>query len=376
MSKSGKKCNFVPGGPTPCVSKRCQSPRLISQRDVGQGDSFVITKPGVYQLCEDVTVNTGVAIRINTSCVKLDLNDHLISGNDEACAAVVVESLVESEKVENIEICNGTIKNFSTESPCDDENEAGAGVIAEDALNLRFHNLTVTNARNGLIIRTSELVNIFHCSLVSNTINGLFVANTNDIAINSCQFDLNLFGANIIDSQNVNISRVTAYANRNTGVQVVSSTTLTLLDTIAESSFRGITVANCSKVLLERCVSKANDGDGVSLFDSTDVDVKHCTSSGNSGNGFVSDGVNRAFISDCCANNQGGGGFVLSGECIVVADNTAANNTGIGFSNNATTAKFYGNRAIFNGTNYVNVAAVDVDVATTPYQNVFEDKPV
>jgi hypothetical protein len=96
----------------PCKSDKCQK-TLITQADIGRGNQYVISQPGLYCLCSDVTFTEGIAIEIAAANVTLDLGQHTILGAASGVIAVLARE--NDEIVKNVVVRNGRIANLAPE---------------------------------------------------------------------------------------------------------------------------------------------------------------------------------------------------------------------------------------------------------------------
>lgn len=156
--------------------------------------SYVINKPGVYRLADDITLEFEVrqtipsAIIINASNVVLDLNDKTLA---EFGSTLAVGVLVNSQS--NIIIKNGTIRNFKLNGI---RLNSGSDLVILDKVRLQNNGSASVSATaglpGGLTMSNSTNILLVDSQLDENIGVGGGIGGSSNILTKNCSFDGNL----------------------------------------------------------------------------------------------------------------------------------------------------------------------------------------
>lgn len=268
----------------------------------------VITSAGAYQLQADLTgapnAVSGPAL-LNAACIIIESDDVYID-------------------------CNGhTVTNDGTAS-------ATALLVNGSALGT-YENITIENCpsmqdyRYGAYLYYMENSLVQNSSFYNNGERGLYLYFVEDSLVYNCSFYDNVYGINLRNSNNNNITESRAYGNSDTGVYFYAS----------------------DNNLLNGSIARNTSGYGIDIFmsDSNEVSFTEVYGNDNDGIRVATTSFNNN-ISNCPIHDNGHDGVNVGSGCTgtIVEFSTLANNTNYGLNANACN-NLYANRLhIYNNT--------------------------
>ena len=272
----------------------------FDQTDIGAGDLYTITVPGIYCLTENVTFTFGTAVTVNSSDVTIDLQGHYIDGGSNLITAAIGLTPSVGSSLNNLIIQNGIIQNLGSIN-------IPYGIVQT----------STTSCLSNIIIRDMDFYNI-------NTLGTgyAFFAQAQEILVENCNtFDGGYLQANGANGESIfrNI-RAEQYA----------------------SGYSGVIAFGASSVVIEDCImttSAPTPGSGLAqvvVAESFNAVIRNCVVDGSINAGFIFSDINNLVVSDCIAQNIVGHGFQLqlidaiSG--VVIERCVAQNNEFFGFN--------------------------------------------
>lgn len=171
----------------------CSEANQISEQDVNSNGGYVITKPGIYVLCEDIKYKpkgsqSKPAIRIMASNVTLDLASHTLSLGTSSKTKILG---ISADSVSSLNIINGAITDFTD-----------AAIRISDSENLVMENLDilrtgVDTSFGGLQINDSSDVLIDKIRSLYNFGLGMYLLGVVKATVKNSHFDDNVGGLTI-----------------------------------------------------------------------------------------------------------------------------------------------------------------------------------
>ena len=145
---------------------------------------YVISEPGKYMLCKDVTyTGTGAAITISSSDVELNLFAHNITLTDPAATGIdIFKGDTPEDRICCIRITNDSIKNTSLDP------QTGNGIHIRNACKVQLHNLFTVNHEDGLLIENSQDIMVESCQFYNAQIWGAQVHGSSLVTFEKCTF--------------------------------------------------------------------------------------------------------------------------------------------------------------------------------------------
>jgi parallel beta-helix repeat protein len=255
---------------------------------------FVISSPGVYCLTQNIsTIGIATGITINSSNVVLDLNDYEIVGNNAGTGILI------SEALENIQIKNGTVRNFSI----------GVFIVSpEDSVVSKIVIKSLTTCNNtlhGFLLTRIEDILLRQCRSYNNMLNGFLFSDSSICILESCMAnDNNSSGYFFNNNRNAELKRSSSYNNGLNGV-VFSNSSQSLVDScVSNDNSNGFQLLNCESITIRKSEAKNNSIVGFSL----DASTANCHLRGNSaianGIGFVQAALQNQIFLNYATNNS------------------------------------------------------------------------
>lgn len=354
---------------------------MITQADIGSGDTYIITAPGVYCLAEDVTFSTsGFAIQINNTEpeVILDLQGHTITGSGSGSAIFVTNTSYGT-----------TIQNGST-------NNTGTGIQVQDATQLFIKNLNIASSVNyGITVETisgdSGGIDIIDTFIRNTGIDGIYISNAavtriiDSTIVVSGQAGVHINGCFQSDIENVRVINTQTYGFQVSSTQS-SANAVYFKNCVAEAcminGFAIISDINngVGVVGYTDCKSFGNNGDGfiVSSGGSTieSIEYKSCLSKANNGNGFstgLGTNISKLLYIDCIAELDQANGFFIDCFDGLISSCIAKNNKndGIHLDVNASNCQVLNNTLVQNQVFGIN----DLGSGNLIYSNIANANP-
>jgi parallel beta helix pectate lyase-like protein len=298
---------------------------------------FTINLPGVYTVCNDLTLTTGTLplISIAASDVTLDLGGYtLITGPSNY--GVAVNTLL----VQNVQVYNGyiVVANGSDQE----------GIIARGATNLLINDISIINAPNASMSIGSDChgVTIRRCSYNGTNgnvvpaatnpgalyIDGLYgnpFGVTDSIIVEDCSAVNNVVrGFSCNNCQNVSAANYTVYNAQLAGFRIDSgSVSVDLANCLANNCCVGFNMISSSSIL-NNCVALQNTDDvgfqtDISSTGAVFVECEACTND----TGFVINGANALLKRCVVANNITGIIVSATASNTQILDTCPVNNT-------------------------------------------------
>lgn len=303
--------------------------------------------------------------------------EHTIDGSGDACVGVLVSGSADDSSTvrSNVTVCNGTLKNFSQSDDCRDQFANAGAVVFVGTADSTIKDLKVLSTRNGVFVNQSTNVKVYNCVSNKNRVNGfVFLNTTNIVAQALCASDNAVVGYQFVAVSQVVIERCIG-ANNFDSFLLLDSTAVSMSQCTASNGSRyGIACRDCSQLTIEQCKAHGNADVGMLFLAVTKAAIQQCAVDSNDGEaGLAFDSAcTQYLLSRCSINFNRRIGLLGDGTCATVADNTVSNNEFAGIVNFTTeNGLYYGNRSVLNGLlQYFQVPSLDIDLATTPYQNV------
>ena len=306
---------------------------------------FTINLSGVYTVCNDLTLTTGVLplISIEASDVTLNLGGYtLITGPSNYGVAI------QTVAVQNVQVYNGYI--------IVDNGSAQEGIIVQTAGNVLLEDLSIINAPNASMSIGSDChgVTIRRCSYNGTNGNAVPAATnpgalyidglygnpsgvTDSIIVEDCSaLNNSVRGFSCNNCQNVSVANYTVYNAQLAGFRIDSgSVAVDCANCLANNCCVGFNIINSSSVL-NNCVALQNTDDV----------------------GFLTDiaSTSAVFVEcEACTNNTG---FMIFGANALLKRCVVANNTtGIIVSATASNTQILDTCPVNNTTNFVNASS-------------------
>lgn len=248
----------------------CEFGTIITAADLAAG-TFVISDPGVYSLCENVTTTFNPGISIQASNVTLDLNGYTIFYNASNGCAISVPTATQNNTIKNgfIEAITGV-----TNSCCIEVTNANTVYIID-----------ITSQQLALTIQNATAVSIAQYNGIGSNA-GIAATNTTELLID--------------------MSTVTGSASLGTpalGITVTGGDAVVRQSTISQAT-SGITFDTVTEGLIEGCVvtSIANDAYELLNVTANAVIIDRSTAT-FAAIGILVSGSTAMLLRDCITNN-------------------------------------------------------------------------
>ncbi len=240
----------------------------FGQADVGAGNIYTISVPGIYCMTQNITFSFGTAIRVASSDVTINMEGHTLNGANNALAVAGIRL---ENFISNVTIQNGIIENINASAEFYAIRDSGsvASIFNASLVNIVINNVNFNN--NWGSISLGALADP-----ETSLIDGILIEN--------CNF----FGTLQADIALVSISSIV----RNCQLQ-------SALEILAPDVTAGTFYA-----LIEDCVVTSTGSQQAAIIvESDNVVVRNCIVQGAANQGIQVNG-NAVAISDCTI--QGG----------------------------------------------------------------------
>jgi len=295
------------------VAECCPCDFFITQTDI----PYTITQPGVYCLAENVTFNTGNAITITTSYVTLDLQRHVIDGQDSGTSCITIDS------ADDVSVYDGLVKNITF------------GCLITASHKVKIRNVNIDNCSlNGLQIgQASSDIMIEDCAAYNCSSSGFSISITSNCTLRNCIANNTGVGFTT-NPLSFNITFLNCQAQEdNTGFNISSDDNLLSDCLAAGNSADGFQLnSQANKTIVRSCNAQNNTGYGFNVSSSSNTEMRGCSSVGNSSSGFSSSGAEQIIMRECDAlyNTQSGFDIVSTNSC-EIRDCSSVSNITVGF---------------------------------------------
>lgn len=341
----------------------CVISTSIQQADVGTGP-YVISAPGVYTVCEDLSTTNNDTIHIAASDVTLNLNNHKVT----IIGAAFLNGIVIESGVSNIKIYNGI---------CSAPNGIS---IASNNKDIEIFNITFLQCQacifNGNSVGNQNII-IRSCLMYDFALAGfgrpcIELGNCNGVLIEDCTIfsttNLITDGIGILNpGANGAIIRRCIVQSATNGIRMIAGSVDTcliedclvsnsagptnsgfnisgsckLLNCVAETCNDGFSISSSTNAVLERCISCNNLKNGFITTASNNLLFDGCIAHANALSGFEIDGSSTIVLSECEASLNkvtGNGGFTIDGASsnVVIERSLAMGNYSRGINNSGT----------------------------------------
>jgi hypothetical protein len=275
---------------------------LITQEDIGDGGSFIITKPGNYRLTESINFKCNFAIKIECSCVNIDLNTYKILSTypDGTNYGIWVES-PNSNILKNIHIKNGKICKSGSH-----------GILMINSEHSTIENIYVTkcqgtqDADSAFYIIDSNFIYITKCEATYNNNRGYYIVGESENCeiTESVSHDNGAGGFYLIGQYHL-MKDCLSYKNNTLGILLLSNNSKVSNCVSRENQTFGFFLIGDS-LTIENC-SSYNNSDGFSVTSFINSNISNCISSFNEGYGFFSNVSQFCTLFKCNSNNNRNG---------------------------------------------------------------------
>jgi hypothetical protein len=379
LTRIGKTVDGLLGALTPCTA-------VISQTNIGSGNTFIITSTGYYCLSESVAFTTGVAITISSNDVTLDLNGYAINGGGNSGTTAIQLS----NGVTNVIIQNGIIENLAGTLP------DGAGIRDATGNTIPLKNIVIRdlnfNTTSGMVdMNGGFLTELFD-------VDGALVENCNGFNAGGIVMIANsgIVRGCIVSESRGAVSNAILFDHPVAADPVFNN--LVIEDCVMINNGGGsgiIEIAGAFNGVIRNCISQKAAFTAFAMADSVNMIFSDCIADSGAfpptsfAMGFVATSIRpnaNLLIERCVACNNGDAGFAITAgpgnanffTCAKCIDCVAEFNQRYGFhvtqdntTNIMTNLVFKGCSAQGNGVSgfLLEVAAVSNNIT----QVVFED---
>jgi len=317
----------------------------FGQSDIGAGNVYTISSPGVYCMIENVTFSFGTAITVNSSDVTINLKGHTLNGGN---GALSVAGIRLENFISNVTIQNGTIENISGSTFFAIRDSGVAASIFDAALsNIVIKDINFNNNFSSIGLGVVPAEQVF--------LDGILIEN--------CNF----FGTLAPDIQLLSISSIVRNCQLQNSFEILSpgvpaGTRYALVEDCVVSSTSSVQVGIISvaadNVVVRNCILQGPANQGINVA-GTNVTISDCTlQDGDTSNPIyglnLTNNGGAALIERCfVANNATGFYITNAGNSLKLVDCVAESNAFNGFYFNTPVSKItvQGCSAEANGIN-------------------------
>jgi len=277
---------------------------LVFDNPAGQ----ILSNPGRYCLAEDINstgTNTG-SLMITGNSIILDLNGHTVYGS-LTFDGIRIMGISGDSPIYDVTVQNGSVADAITDR---------SGLYAQYVNGLQLEDVSCTNCQVGVALLNVDGVVMNNVISSKNGGRGLYLSEVNNLLAQSCLFNENFLGIEVVDGRLSNSEFVNCSVNFSglSGFIVLAEMTNVVLRDCSANNNNGtgffISISN--DVCLYNCYAASNGGNGFDVFDAT-VLVRNCTAINNGSHGFFDNGLNYYFYAvpnqyyaNYACNNAGG----------------------------------------------------------------------
>jgi hypothetical protein len=299
----------------------------FGQADIGVGNIYTISAPGVYCMKETVTFSVGTAITIASSDVTIDMQGHTLNGAGGGNVGIRLGNFIS-----NVIIQNGTIENINATFGSTAIRDTTAALVPVPYLvNVAIKNINFNNNDFGITVDAAGSTGIYT--------DGLFIENckffgsiNSDINVHSistivreCLLQTQLiilepipspFAINGTKQVVVEDCVISSTSTSQIGFLQAIADTVVIRDCIVQGPFyQGIAAAG-SNVTISDCILQGGDKsvatNGINLTNSGAALIERCFVANNATGFYISNAGNSLKLVDCVAESNRFNGFYFN----------------------------------------------------------------